>query len=93
MKKIFAVVLFEPNLEVEKRLKEQYQTQYKYTDTFYLVALDQTVVTEEIAEAIGIKGENRVENSSGVVFKMNSAYSGFTSRTLWEWLETVLEGN
>lgn len=91
MKKVFAVVLYEPNQEVEKRLKKAYENQFKYTDTFYLIAVDQTVISGEIAEVIGIKGEDRIEDSSGVVFKMNSAYSGYTQRELWEWLSSVLE--
>ena len=91
MKLLFAVVLHEQNLEVEERLIKKYPTHYKYTDTFYLVTVDGIVISEEIAKAIGIKGDSRIENSSGVVFKLKSAYSGYTKRTLWEWLSVALE--
>ena len=93
MNKLFAVVLHEPNLEVEERLEETYPIHYKYTETFYLVSVGRTVFSEEIAEAVGIKGDRRIEDSSGVVFRVNSAYSGYTKRTLWEWLSSELEGD
>ncbi len=88
MKKLFAVVLWEPNEEVEKRLFDAYKDRYKYTDTFYLIRTEEpSAVTSEIATAVGIKGDSRVGQSSGAVFKMNSAFSGHTQKSLWEWLE------
>ena len=93
MKKLFAVVLYEPDEEVEGRLAEAYQFHHKYTDTFYLICAGQSVITKDIAEAIGLKGEDRVEDSSGAVFKMNSAFSGYTQRSLWEWLESAMDGD
>ena len=91
MKKLFAVVLYEPNAEVETRLSSAYTEHHKYTDTFYLVCTEPSVVTSDIAEAVGLKGDNRIEDSSGVVFKMNSAFSGYTQRSLWEWLESITD--
>ena len=91
MKKLFAVVLYEPNAEVEERLFDAYAQRHKYTDTFYLVSTEPSVVSDDIAEAVGLKGDNRIEHSSGAVFKMNSAFSGYTQRSLWEWLESVID--
>ncbi len=91
MKKLFAVVLYEPSAEVEARLSEAYAEHHKYTDTFYLVCTEPSAVTSDIAETVGLKGDNRVEDSSGVVFKMNSAFSGYTQRSLWEWLESATD--
>jgi len=34
---------------------------------------------------IGIKGENRVV--SGMILKLEGAYSGYTDGSIWEWLE------
>lgn len=70
---------------------ETYKAVHKFTDTFYLVCTEDTVVTADIAEAVGLKGDDRIDESSGVVFKMNSAYSGYTQRSLWEWLESVAD--
>ena len=90
--KLFAIVLNEPNREVDGRIAEVYPKRFKYTDTCYLVAFDEQVITEDIAEKVGLKGEDRIEDASGVVFKLNSAYSGYTKKTLWEWLNSVEEG-
>ena len=89
--RIFAIVLNEPNYEIDARILSAYPTRFKYTDTFYLVALDQVAITKEVAEEVGLKGDNRVKESSGVVFKLNSAYSGYTDKSLWEWLGSVSE--
>lgn len=91
MKKLFAVVLHKPHAEIETRLSDAYPEHHKYTDTFYLVCTESSIVTSDIAEAVGLKGDNRIEESSGVVFKMNSAFSGYTQRSLWEWLESAMD--
>ena len=90
MKRLFAIVLLEPNEKVAERIRENYPANFKYSDTFFLVAVEGTTLSEDIATAVGIKGENRIEGSSGVVFKQNSGYAGYTTRTLWEWIEDVL---
>ena len=43
-------------------------------------------LTQEVAVRAGIKGEDRIEDASGVVFRLNGAYAGFAARSLWEWL-------
>ena len=83
-RKIFAVVLDEPQPKVKERLEKSYARPYSYTDTFYLIAVDQHVSTDDAANRLGIKGTNR--DATGVVFKLNAAYAGFTSKDLWEWL-------
>ena len=90
-KKLFTIILNEPNNEVAERIKTAYPKVFKYTDTCYLVAFDETVITENIAEEVGLKGDDRIQEASGVVFKLNSAYSGYTKKTLWEWLNSVEE--
>ena len=89
MKKLFAVFLHSPNSEVGERIEEKYPINYRYTDNIYLICQDSPVVTQKVAETIGIRGENRIEDSSGVVFKLNDAYSGHTHRALWGWLNSV----
>lgn len=86
-KKIFAVVLDKPNADVEARIRKEYANIYRYTDLFYLVPVDASVQTRDVAVVAGIKGTNR--DATGVVFKLNAAYSGYTSKTLWEWMSDV----
>ena len=86
-KKVFAVVLDEPNSNVEQRLRNEYAV-HRHTDTFLLVPVEQHVTTDDVAAKAGIKGQGR--DVSGVVFKMNAAYSGYTDKALWEWLSSVM---
>lgn len=57
---------------------------HEITDTSYLVQTKE--LTQEVAIRAGIKGEDRVEDTFGVVFRLNGAYAGFAARSLWEWL-------
>ena len=42
-------------------------------------------VSTAVASKLRIKGEDK--DISGAVFRMSSAYSGYTSKSLWEWLD------
>ena len=86
---VFAVVLNEPNAEVERRLGQEYPGYFRFTDTVFLV--DSDGIADSIATAAGIKGDDRIEAARGVVFKLNSAYAGFTVRALWDWLSQAEE--
>ena len=61
---------------------------HKYTDTFFLVSpADNETTCEQIATLAGVKGKER--EFSGVVFKLDTrSYSGYTKKTLWEWLKS-----
>ncbi len=87
--RVFAVVLNEANPDVASRIEAKYPDHYKWSDTFFLVTSD--AIAETVAIAVGIKGDDRVEASRGVVFKLDKAYSGYSSRSLWEWLTLVEE--
>lgn len=80
---LFLVVLNDPNEDVESRI-EKLDNSHKYLDNVYLVVDDTTPM--RLANKIGIKGENRVSDATGVVFKLNGSYSGYTSRSLWDYL-------
>ena len=86
MRNKYAIVLLNPNSEVAKRMRQHYPDSYEYTDTFFLVhgAIDDLVST--IAAKVGLKGEKRAPEASGVVLKLNHGYSGFTKPDLWDWL-------
>lgn len=81
---IHIVLLTEPNKEVARRIKEKYPGCHQATDTGFLVQSRE--ITQDVAVNAGIKGEGRVADAAGVVFKLNGAYSGFAPRALWEWL-------
>lgn len=81
---VHAIVLTDHSDEVVSRIKEKYPKCYSVNESCFLVRCDD--LTQDVAIAVGIKGEDRVENAGGVVLKLNGAYSGFASRALWEWL-------
>ena len=88
--KLYAVALDNPEPAVEGRLKERYAKVFKQTDTLILVVGGTNDVSEDVAVVAGIKGEQR--EVGGVVFRLNGSYSGYTKRTLWEWLQDATDG-
>lgn len=87
---VFAVVLREENTEVARRVENRYPGYYQLNDTFFLV--QDNGIAETVAKSLGIKGDDRIESASGVVFRLNNiAYSGFTVRSLWDWLQKTEE--
>ena len=82
---VHAIVLSEENAEVSERIKEKYPKHYQLNSTFFLVRSDQ--ITENVAIEIGIKGDDRINDALGVIFKLNGAFSGYASRALWDWLD------
>lgn len=85
---IFAIILEEPNTDVRGRIQAQYPGHFEYSQTFFLIESDK--LSENIAVEVGIKGDSRFEKSSGFVLKLERyTYSGYTTRSLWEWLGEV----
>ena len=82
---VFAVVLREPNPAIKERVERYYPSHFPLSDACFLVASD--TIAETVAVKTGIKGEEQAEKASGVVFKLNSGYAGFTTRALWDWLK------
>ena len=80
---VFAVVLDEPNDQARERLQTAYPNIYLLNDTVSLVRTDG--LAESVAITAGIKGDDRIV--SGIVFKLNRAYSGYRARSVWEWLQ------
>lgn len=84
-KRVFAVILDEPNKTALDALKHAYDTDfYQVNDLVGLVRTE--ALSGLVAETAGFKDEGP---ASGVVFKLNRWYSGFTYRGLWEWLSEV----
>lgn len=81
---VFAIVLREPNPQVLERIEAEYPDNFHLSPTFSVVSSSD--LTENVAKKAGIKGENQAEDVSGAVFMLQGAYSGYTTRSLWEWL-------
>ena len=81
---VFAIVLKEPNQQVLDRVDKEYPGSFRLSPTFAMVSSDE--LSERVATKVGIKGENQAPEASGAVFMLRGAYSGYTTRSLWEWL-------
>ena len=85
MTAVFAIALDSPNQEVDSLVSINCPGFFKYSPTLYLVVADG--LAETVAINVGIKGEERVSDALGFVIKLEEfSYSGYTSRSLWEWL-------
>lgn len=89
MSNIYVVTLARANTEIGKRMKENFPGSYEYTKTVFLVRVDSSTLASDIAKGIGLKGNDRVKDASGVVFKLNRGYSGYTKPELWDWLSNL----
>ena len=66
-----------------ERIQAEYPDYHQLSSTLFLVKSKS--IAEKVAQAVGIKGDDSIQ--SGVVFRLNHSYAGFTSRALWDWLE------
>ena len=72
------------NTEVAQRIKEKYPECYPMSEEVYLVQAAEPA--SQIAVAVGLKGDERVDDVAGLVLKLNGAYSGYDETSLWHWL-------
>ena len=86
--KVFAIILLEPNNEVVERIDRHYEA-FHYSETFHLIKCPRTVLSQEVAQVVGLKGDDQIDDVSGFVIQQKSAYAGFTRRDLWEWLASL----
>ena len=84
--KVFAIALVQPNEEVGVKIAERYEDWFQFNETLYLVRCGLAVLSSDIADAVGLRGEHQIDGASGFVIRLRSAYSGYTRRDLWEWL-------
>lgn len=87
---IFAITLTPrrgSEAKIQERIEEEYpdQNHFKISDICFLVSSYE--LSQSVAQRIGLKGENRVEDSLGVVFRLNGAYSGYHYKSVWEWIK------
>lgn len=79
----FAIILVEEHSELSTKIREEYPDCQEISPTAYLVEADS--LSEGIASQVGIKGDNRIDGASAVVFGLDGFYSGYAPGTIWEW--------
>ena len=80
--RLFAVVVDndEHKERVVQNLRRSPHTTYDHEGAIILVSSPRAM-SQDISTAAGLGAE-----TTGVVFRLNGAYSGYTSQSLWEWL-------
>ena len=73
-----------PGSNVFNQIQEKYPNHLQLSSSSILVRSQQAA--DQIAKGVGLKGDDREDGATGVVFKMNGVYSGYASRSLWGWL-------
>lgn len=81
----FGILIHNPDDRVSERLRRKYESDRLYEISATTILVRTTDLAEDVAVAAGIKGEDRFV--TGVVFKLDRAYAGYASRSLWEWLQ------
>ena len=82
---LHAIVLTEENNQVVKRIEKHYPRFYSVNEKAFLVRTED--ISEQVAVKVGIKGDDRIDEVLGAVFRLNGAHAGYAARSLWEWLE------
>lgn len=81
---IHIICLENENEEVAKRIEESYPDNYRINSTDSLVRTND--ISDKVAINVGITGDKKIEETVGVVLKLNGTYSGLAPSALWEWL-------
>lgn len=81
----FAIILNEPNAEVEQRIRDACKEYLKVNDASWLVVGDLSV--EEIIDVIGFRGETTVANAAGFVLSLTGSYAGRVNKDTWDWFD------
>ena len=81
----YAILLNEPAEAVSSKIEELYESplHHKISDTAYLVRTSK--LAKEIAISVGLRDSKLEDPPTGVVVRLNSAYSGYNDASLWEW--------
>ena len=75
--RVFTVLFDEVSEEATGRLQGEYSSHYEISNKAFLVRTPD--LAETVAQKAGIKGDNNVV--TGVVFRLNSIYAGFSFQT------------
>lgn len=83
---VFVLILPEENTEVINRLEKKYPEFQKITPTTFLLSSND--FSGQVADELGLKGENRISTDGGVVLGIMEIYAGRTDPSVWEWLKS-----
>ena len=81
----FAIILNEPNAEVEQRIRDACEDSLKLNDASWMVVGDLSI--DEITDVVGFAGEATVANAAGFVLSLNGSYAGRVNKDAWAWLD------
>ena len=84
------VIFDKPSPEAETRLKAHYPDHYSYHSDAPAYLVHYEGISEQIAKTVGMSGDDK--SATGVVFKLNFAFSGYTNGAIWEWLQQHHDG-
>ena len=87
---LHAIVLVDENDQVVNRIAEHYPLSCKFNEKVFLVRTTEEI-SEQVAFKVGVKGDDRIDDAMGAVFKLNGAYAGHAPSSLWEWLRSEQE--
>lgn len=75
---------------IKNKLQKSYELTYSHhsINNVFFVASRHTA--EEISKSIGIT--KKEDGCTGAIFKLSPAYAGYSSRSLWDWLGQVEDG-
>ena len=79
----YIVIFDEESDENRQKVTKLYPGAYEHHPQIFFVRSNE--VSEAVASRLGIKGEGG--GTIGAVFKIGSAYFGYTNKSLWEWLD------
>ncbi len=69
-------------VSIVEKVKDKYEVNYQHKTVAILIKSTDTA--QQVAEKIGFGEETKI---TGVVLKLNSSFSGYTERALWDWLD------
>ena len=80
---IFIAVVKEGNDIVANNILK-YPDWHKYKDTTYFIRTTKDI--KEIDKDLGFNVSENENKVTGVIFRLNSAFSGYTEQSLWDWI-------
>ncbi len=84
---LHAIVLVDENDQVVNRIAEHYPLSCKFNEKVFLVRTTEEI-SEQVALKVGVKGDDRIDDAMGAVFRLYGAYAGYAPSSLWEWLRS-----
>lgn len=83
---VFAVILQEEDELLASRIVDKFDDCHEISPTVFIVSSGK--LSDEVAILAGIKGQERVSDTGGVVLKLEGSFAGFASPSIWEWIKT-----